>query len=345
MSNPRIFSSQGKVGGRIVIERLQSHLLKRNPLKDPADRDLPIYLPPSYDKSSNRYPVVICLSGFTGGAYNWFNYQPWMPAMDERMDLLIAGGMPEMILVFPDCFTRYGGSQYLDSPAVGNYRSYITKEVIPLVDRKLRTKKDRRYRGILGKSSGGYGAITLAMERPDLFSAVACHSGDMYFEYVYLPDFPAAFRSLEKFGGLGRVWKEFGQIPKTGKGDHSLINIIAMSACYSPDLKMKPHFFHLPFDEKTGKLKRDVWKRWKSKDPIEILKRKGNAFQDFGLVFLDCGSRDEFGLNLGARIFSAELKARHIPHEYEEFDGGHFNTQHRYDVSLRKLAEYFTTKT
>ena len=138
---------------------------------------------------------------------SWFNFQAWVPAMDERMDMLIAAGMPEMILVFPDCFTKYGGSQYLDSPSVGKYRSFLTEELIPFIDRKFRTIRKRSGRGVMGKSSGGYGAIMLSMECPELFSAVACHSGDMYFEYAYCPEFPLALRALEKAGGLVRISK------------------------------------------------------------------------------------------------------------------------------------------
>ena len=326
---------------RIVVERLESNILRSNPLGDPFVRDLPVYVPPSYYNSSTDYPVVYCLSGFTGSGWSWFNFQAWIPTIDERMDALIAGGLPEMILVFPDCFTRYGGSQYLDSPATGDYRTYITEEIVPYVDANFRTKKDPLYRGVLGKSSGGFGAITMAMERPDLFSAVACHSGDMYFEYCYIPDFPAAFRLLLKYGGLEEVIRRFDRISKTGKDDHALLNTIAMAACYSPNPR-RVTLFDLPFDEKTGKLREGVWKKWKNLDPVDLVKNRRENLRKLGLIYLDCGSRDEFGLMIGARIFVDELKRSRIKHEYEEFEGGHFHIQHRYDVSLGKMAEYFT---
>ena len=331
----------GRSGSRVSIERLESRILRSNPLGDPFVRDLPVYLPPSYYNSSTEYPVVICLSGFTGSGLSWFNFQPWMPTMDERMDSLIALGVPEMILVFPDCFTRYGGSQYLDSAAVGDYRSYITEEVVPFVEQMYRTKKGRRFRGVLGKSSGGFGAISLALERPDLFSAVACHSGDMYFEYCYIPDFPVAFRMITKHGGLNQVLERFDQIPKTGKEDHALLNTLAMSACYSPNAKNPPAFFDLPFDESTGKIRERIWRKWKKLDPVELVSAKAENLGQLGFIYFDCGSRDEFGLLTGARIFAKELRDLGISHIYEEFDRGHFHIQHRYDQSLRKMAEYF----
>jgi S-formylglutathione hydrolase FrmB len=315
--------------GRIAVENFPSEILELNPLGDPFVRELMIYLPPSYDKGSTRYPVTFCLAGYTGSARSFFNFQAWVPRMDERMDLLIQQGTPEMILAFPDCFTR----------AVGNYRSYLVREVIPFVDHNFRTRSDRSFRAVLGKSSGGYGAITLAMEHPEVFSAVACHSGDMYFEYAYLPEFPAAQRRLESFGGLQKYLKEFDEMPKTGKDDHSLLNAIAMSACYSPNLRSNPHQFDLPFDESTGELRWDIWQKWKQKDPLEIVKSKGTALKDYRLVYLDCGKRDEFFLHLGARMFSQKLNELNVPHLYEEFEDGHFSVQHRYTNSLRKIAD------
>ena len=327
--------------GRVITERFESRLLKSNLPEDPFVRDLLIYLPPSYDREGRRYPVVFCLSGYTGSAYTWFNWQAWVPRIDERMDRLIAAGMPEMILVFPDCFTKYGGSQYLDSIAAGPYRSYLIHEILPFVDAKYRTKPHRRFRALMGKSSGGYGSITIAMDHPGLFSAVACHSGDMYFEYCYLPDFPLAQRLLERLGGLSVFLQEFNELPKNGKEEHALLDTVAMSSCYSPNERSRPHLFDLPFEEKTGELRSEVWKKWKEKDPVEMVLAKGEALKDFGLVFLDCGRRDEFSLYLGARIFSTRLQQMGVAHEYEEFDDGHFNIQYRYDISLRKIANYF----
>jgi len=245
-----------------------------------------------------------------------------------------------MILVFPDCFTKLGGSQYLDSPAVGAYRSYLLGEILPYVDNKFRTKRDRRYRGVMGKSSGGYGAITIAMEHRDLFSATACHSGDMYFEFAYFSDFPLAFRGLRRVGGIRGFFSKFDEMKKAGKEDHAMINTVAMSACYSPNASA-PHLIDLPFDQETGELRIEVWRKWKEKDPVEMLRRNPGVLKDFGMIYIDCGTRDEFSLDIGARVFSAELTKHGIEHRHEEFEDGHFNLQYRYDVSLNAFGEYF----
>ncbi|HEY4491151.1 MAG TPA: alpha/beta hydrolase-fold protein, partial [Acidobacteriota bacterium] len=324
------------------IQRFESRILKSNPLRDPYVRDLLIYLPPSYKEGHKTYPVVLCLSGYTGSALSWLNWQAWVPRFDERVDGLIRNGMPEMILVMPDCFTKYGGSQYLDSIAVGRYRSYLIQEIVPFIDKNYRTRPERRFRAVMGKSSGGYGAICIGLEHADIFSAVACHSGDMYFEYCYLPQFPSAHRSLTRSGGLKAVLENFDNIPKHRKQEHGLLEMIAMSACYSPNERTMPHLFDLPFDEETGELRSAVWRQWKEQDPVVMLEPKAEALKKLGLLFLDCGNRDEFSLHLGARIFRKGLLEKGVAHEYEEFEDGHFNIQYRYDISLQKIAKYFT---
>ena len=97
--------------------------------------------------------------------------------------------MPPAIVVLPDMWTRFGGSQYINSAGMGRYEDYLIDEMIPLVDRNYRTLPDRDHRGIMGRSSGGFGAITQAMHHPDVFGAFACHSGDLYLG-IHLPARP-----------------------------------------------------------------------------------------------------------------------------------------------------------
>ena len=118
-----------------------------------------------------------------------FSGNPWQPGLGERLDRLVgSGAMGEAIVVAPDCFTRWGGAQYLDSPALGDYETHLVREVIPAIDARFRTVATREARAIGGKSSGGFGALVLAMRHPELFAAVASHAGDMYFELSALPD-------------------------------------------------------------------------------------------------------------------------------------------------------------
>jgi S-formylglutathione hydrolase FrmB len=325
--------------GRIVVERFESAVLRDNPLGDPAARELCVYLPPGYERErERRFPVVYCLTGFTGRGAMLLNTQPFTPSLSERMDALIAGGnVTEMIVVMPDCFTRLGGSQYLNSEATGRYEDYLVEEIVPFVDAHFRTQARAESRAVMGKSSGGYGALVHGMRHADVFGLVASHSGDAYFEYCYPPDFikyvraigtenPASF--LEKF------WRE----ERKGKEDVTLLNVLAMSACYSPDAS-KPLGLSLPFDTRTGEIIEEVWARWLEHDPVRMVARYAQELRRLRLLYLDAGTRDEFALDLGARVLAGRLKEHDIPFIHEEFDDGHFNISYRYDRSLEQISK------
>ncbi len=186
---------------RIIEVVVPGVTLDGNPLDDPAERRVPVYLPPSYD-DKKQFPVIYLLAGFASTGQSFLNYSFGRQSVPEMAESLIAGGkMQETIIVFPDCMTRYGGSQYVDSTATGNYETYLIDEVIPFIERTLSTFADKKHRAIAGKSSGGFGALRLAMKHPDTFAAAACHSGDMAFELCYKPNFPAAARVLEQYKG------------------------------------------------------------------------------------------------------------------------------------------------
>jgi enterochelin esterase-like enzyme len=147
----------------IVIETIESQALRDNALGDPHNRPLPIYLPPGYEDKEGQFPTAYLLAGFASTGFTFLNQLPWEEDIRSRLDRLIqSGDCKPMIVVMPDCFTRYGGSQYLDSPATGLYQSYLL-EIVDYVDTHFHTFADRNYRAILGKSSGGYGALMTAM--------------------------------------------------------------------------------------------------------------------------------------------------------------------------------------
>ena len=324
--------------GRVVIESFTSAVLAGNPAGDPHVRRVPVYLPPAYDtEPERRFPVLHVLSGFTGRGRMLLNDNPWSPALDDRLDALIAAGCGELIVVMPDAFTRFGGSQYLNSTATGRYEDHLVGELVPWVDARFRTRPGREHRGVAGKSSGGYGALVLGMRHPDVFGALACHSGDMYFDYCYRADVPKACTVLQRAGGPGAFLTAFEARRQKDKDDFLALNILAMAACYSPDPAAELGVA-LPFDLATGAFRDDVWARWLAHDPLALLAAHADALRSLRLLYLDCGSRDEFHLHHGARLFTRELARLGIAHTYEEFDDGHMNVPYRYDVSLPRLA-------
>jgi enterochelin esterase family protein len=322
----------------VVLLPVRSRALRGNPLGDPSDRELPVYLPPGYDER-RRFPVIFCLAGFTGTGRMLLNDQAWAPGLATRMDALLARGIARpAVLAMPDCFTRLGGSQYLNSTALGPYEDHLVEELVPAVDRVFRTLPAREHRGVVGKSSGGYGALRLAMRRSDLFGAAACHSGDMGFEYCYLPDFPKAVAGLGRHGGIAGFLRAFDRAPRKTGELLAVLNVLAMAAAYSPNRKARPLGFDLPFDEKTGELRGEVWTRWLENDPVRMVEGTADALRSLGLLYLDCGTRDEWNLHLGARMLAQRLREKRVRHVHEEFDDGHLSIPYRYDVSLPLLT-------
>jgi enterochelin esterase-like enzyme len=321
--------------GKLLIESFQSQILKGNPLGDPSLRNVYIYLPPHYSKEK-KYPALLAITGFTGTGASLFNPDPLQENLKEKMDRLIeTGECDPVILVAPDCFTRVGGSQYVNSTATGRYEDYLVQEIIPWASEQYSVGSW----GVFGKSSGGYGAIVLGMKYPEVFKALADHSGDSNFELCYLPDFGKALNAFRRAGGV-EAWldKMWSDVNHKRKEYFDALNILGMAACYSAD-PAKPLGIDFPFDLETGIFKPEVWKRWQEKDPVKMVPHYEENLRKLRFLYVDCGSRDEFHLQWGARALVQELKQRRIPVHYEEFEDGHMSIPYRYDVSLPLLVK------
>ena len=331
--------------GSVVRPSFASRALRDNPLGDPHEREVVVYLPPGYDAPAHRgrrYPVVFVLAGFTGRGSMLLNAGAWNEGFDRRLDRLIgAGKVRPLIAVLPDCFTRLGGSQYLDSAATGRYETYLVRELVPWVDREFRTLPGPRHRAVMGKSSGGYGAMVQAMKHPGVFGSVAAHSGDAAFEYCYFPDFPRCLDQLRIHGGVRGFLRAFERAPKKTMALMQALNILAMASCYSPDPRSRETLgIDLPFDPETGAVRPAVWRRWLAHDPVRMAARHVRNLRRLRCVFLDCGLRDEFNLHWGARILARELTRLGVRHVHEEFDDGHMDIAYRFDVSLPLLSRH-----
>jgi len=332
---------------KIQTLKHSSSILRKNPLRDPFKREVLVYLPPSYRRSNKRYPVVYLIAGFTGFGRMNLNVSAYSENIQQRLDRLIKKkNIKEMLVVMPDCMTKYGGSQYVNSSATGNYEDYLIKEIVPFIDRNFRSIPKPESRCIIGKSSGGYGAMWLAMRHPDVFGLMVSHSGDSAFEYCYAKDIPDFIVQIQKYGKGHQAIKNFikTQInfnqPK-GKDFFNILNIIAMSACYSPNPKRKEYNFDLPFDIYTGEIIPEIWRKWLKFDPVRIAEHYKKNLKKLKLIFVDCGTRDEFALQAGARIFCDKLKKMGIKYVHQEFDDGHMNIQYRYDISFKYISERF----
>ena len=320
----------------------ESAALRGNALGDPHVRPLFVWTPPSYDaEPERRYPSVYVIQGMTGIARAWFNVRPWETSFPDSVAQL----GPEAIVVLVDAFTAVGGSQFIDSPAIGRYHTYLCDEIVPWTDDRYRTLDAAAHRGIQGKSSGGYGAMVTPMLRPDLFGGLATHAGDALFEACYALEFPAAARALrDKYeGSWDRFWENFrsGRPVLSDKDDPVLVNTYAMAAAYSPrdDGTVEP-----VFDVETGQLDPEVFDRWLKWDPVRMARepKVAEALREMRAIWIDSGKSDEYYLDLGATAFRRVLTEIGVPDEivrFELFEGRHGNINWRYPLSLAWLVE------
>lgn len=335
---PWSFEAKGRTDEHVV----DSRALRGNALGDPHERPVWVSTPPGYDDDTERrYPSVYVIQGLTGQLDAWRNRSPFRRNFPELADDLFARGeAPPVIVVWVDCWTSLGGSQFLDSPGTGNYLTYLCDEIVPFVDERYRTIADRDHRGIQGKSSGGYGAMVVPMLRPDLWGGLATHAGDALFEACYLPDFRESARVLrDRYdGSFDAFWKDFRSRPAFSKdGDEHLLNDWCMAACYSAD---PDGTVRLPFDTATGELIPEIWERWLALDPVRMVPAHAETLRSMRAIYIDAGRKDEYFLDLGAEAFRRALEAIGVTDvSFELFDATHMAIEYRYPLSLRYLAE------
>ncbi|HEX2051807.1 MAG TPA: alpha/beta hydrolase-fold protein [Actinomycetota bacterium] len=320
---------------RLVVE---SEVLAGNPLGDPTRRPLYVFVPDGI-ADGERVPAIYVIQGMTGQLDMFFNRPAFEPTTFEWMCGAFAdASVPRALLVFVDAWTRFGGSQFVNSAGTGRYMDYLCDEVVPFVDSRYPTVAQPGARGLTGKSSGGYGAMVVPMMRPDVFGALATHSGDALFEVCYLPDFRESARVLrDRYdGSVERFVEDFETSERFTVSDE-LLNSYTMALCYSPD-EARPGTAVLPFDTATGALRDDVWERWLAWDPVRMVPKHADALAGMRLVYVDAGTSDEYYLDLGAQAFSNALTEHGIEHTLELFEGKHGRITWRYPLAVKALA-------
>ena len=332
--------------GRFVPFEHTSEVLRDNPWSDPTERIVNVYLPPDYDPDGPRIPVIWYLAAYTNSGRTASNWRGFVENIGERADRLRAERkLGPVAIVAPDCFTSLGGNQYVDSEAVGAYASYIHRELIPAVEAAFRIGGSRERRAVVGKSSGGFGAIRFGMDFPEYWAAVGDQSGDCHFEVVLRNGFAEAAGVLARHGGdLHAFLKDFWSTTNPRGSDfHTLMNI-CLAATYDPQPIKE---LRLPFDLETLELDPHRWARWLAHDPIRRVADRVDALRGLRAIYLDCGSQDQYAIHFGMRLLARTLEQHGIDHHYEEFKGSHSGIDWRLDVSLpylyRAIAPVKTT--
>lgn len=324
---------------RGTVQRLtvDSQVLKGNLLGDPSERIVDVYVPAGHD--GRGLPLLVDLVGFTAGGpahTNWKNFAENAP---ERLDRLIgSGAMAPCVAAFPDCFTRLGGNQYVNSTAVGRWDDFLLQEAVPFVEQRFGCGGFGK-RGVFGKSSGGYGAMVHALLHPDFWSAAAVHSGDMGMDLMYRHEMPVVLRALAKAGGSIEQWiDKFWSAPKVKDADVHVIMILAQAASFDPD-PGAPYGVRLPVDHHTCEFIAERWSNWLAWDPLTLVETRGAGMKALKGLYIDCGDIDQYNLIYGARRMHRALERLDVKHVYEEFADDHSSVDYRMDVSLPFLAK------
>lgn len=329
--------------GKIVVTHFSSQCLKGNALGDRVERHFPVYLPKSYSaETSRKFPVIYALASYPESGEMLLYRKPFSESFDERLERLFESGeLPECIVVFPDCSTRLGGSQYLNSSATGRYEDYMVSEVVAHIDTHFRSEAKPTHRALMGHSSGGFGALMLAMRHSEVFGLFASHAGDMGFEYCYLSDFPGAMMQISRSGGVETFVEKFLKKPKKRQDEFEAMNILAMAAAYSPNPNAEMGL-DLPFDLQSCEIRPSVWQKWLDHDPVRAVSQYVDSLKKVKIYF-DCGIFDEYRLFAGARQLSKVLKSNDVTHCYEEFEDNHRSTSYRFERSLSFFGSHWTT--
>ena len=299
---------------QLQVIQLHSHALENNVLHDPDTRVVPIFIP---DQATNGVPlpIVYYLPGYGNTSANFVNANSniWL-----KLTQKIADEVTPVIIVVGDGKTRWGGSQFLNSPAQGNYEDFICKEVVGAVEKRFPAPTSGIRRIVAGHSSGGFGALRLGSSQQKLFDAVIALSPDSDFPTSHLP--LVKIKSVEQIP-LADVKKiAAGELPVPKDGD--ITYALGLSAAYAP--RGWPHRgeFEWLYDAK-GNLRADVWQRWLNNDPLTVVQKNPHAFLPTQKLYLEGAAQDQYAANIGARKIYEVLKTRSSPCTFYEPPGKH----------------------
>ena len=318
----------------LIRTQIDSAHLAGNLLGDPSRRPLFVYLPPGYTDSERHYPTAYLLHAFGSSAELMvapaIDGPRWTPPIEDVLDPVFGRmGVAPMIVVIPDGWTRWGCSQWVDSPVNGNFEQYLLHEVVAHVDANYRTLAQAASRGVFGFSSGGFGAWHLASRNPEVFGATALLSADSYFELTHKP-------ALYKY--LDSVRPAAPDGPVEGNDRSQLV--YALAACYSPNPARPPLHVDLPVDPVSGTLLQVVWERWLAFDPVINVRDRLDKLRRLRGILLDVGVHDEYHAQWGHRQLSQRLHDAGIAHEARENCGNHGGrSRERIQVALQWLAQ------
>ncbi|HEX5184260.1 MAG TPA: alpha/beta fold hydrolase [Allosphingosinicella sp.] len=298
-----------------TVERIKVHsrAIEGNLEGDSVDRDVLVVLPPGYAGAPHRhYPVVYALHGYSIGAAQWIG-EIHVP---QTVEGAFAKGAREMIVVLPDSKTVHNGSMYSSSVTTGDFEAFIAHDLVAYIDAHYRTIPDRRSRGLVGHSMGGYGAARIGMKHSDIFGALyimspCCLSPRDPAQID--PQIVAALEGVTSIEAATRL--QWGQRA-----------LLASAAAWSPDPQNPPLYLDLPV--KDGKVQPDVVAKWTANAPLAFIDQYVGNLKEYAAIAIDVGDKD--GLRFDAQKLHAVLDRYRIANSFEIYPGTHTS-----DVAIR----------
>ncbi len=283
-------------------------------------------------------PVIVYLAPFTGSGPQRAGWKAFAETLPQRHERLVAcSAMEPVILVMPDTFTSLGGNQYVDSPIMGQWSTWLAEDLKSEI--KSRYLTNGQF-GLVGKSSGGYGAMVNVMLQPKAWQAIASHSGDVGFDLMYGGSWGETITHLAPQRSGEAYVRHIAASPSMRSADFHALMMCALAASYDPREASEEGDIGvcLPVDFQTCQVDQKAWMRWLAFDPLTMVELNHSALKELNLCFIDCGNADQYNIHYGTRRFTQRLKELNVPHHYEEFAGTHSGIDHRLDVSLPLLA-------
>ena len=291
--------------------------LKGNLEGEKPERDVFVYLPPGYSKTKDkRYPVIYFLHGYGVGAHKYVYDFLHLP---DSINRAISAGAQEMIVVFPDAYTRYGGSLYSNSPTVGDWETFIAHDLVAYIDAHYRTIPARASRGLSGHSMGGYGTLRIGMKYPGVFGALYAMSSCCL---------------INRAPSLEIVQHENARMTEGIKPAEELnfSNIMeSFAAAWAPNPQNPPYYFDWPY--KDGKLQPLIQDKWITNSPLVFVDQYVPALKSYRAVTLEVGDKDTLAPS-NTQMHEALIRLG-VKHDWETYDGDHLNhIDRRFEFNL-----------
>jgi enterochelin esterase-like enzyme len=324
----------GPAGAASTVEHVVVHgkALEGNLEGDTPDRNVSVYLPPSYRTDPNRrYPVVYLLHGY--GAHDDM-FTGRLGNLTESADRLAsAAGYSSPIIVMPDAFTLHRGGMYTNSVTTGDWEAFIAQDLVAYIDSHYRTITARISRGLAGHGMGGYGALRIGMKRPDVFSSLYVMSA-AFLEATdnARPEAAAPAEAIKT-----RAQAEEAARGEEGKPEGSSPSLaLALAAAWSPNASNGPLFLDLPV--KDGKVRTDIAAKWNANAALSLVENQASSLNKLYALAIDIGAKDR-ALASNRRLHEALMRLK-IAHTYEEYDGD--ATSRLGDRIERNLLPFFS---